>query len=68
MKNLYFGHGHGHGRNVDHLTTSLLKFWPWSKIFDHMIMTVRRPNGQKIMVALLFWTSQDTCQTILSKF
>ena len=63
MNNLDFGHG----QNFDHLTTGFLKFWPWSKIFDHMTMTVRRPNGQKIMVAL-FWTSQDTSQTILLKF
>ena len=53
MENLDFGHGHG--RNFDHLTMVMLKFWPWSwsKIFDHMTMTPgRRPNGQKIMVAL----------------
>ena len=44
-----------HGRNFDHLTIVILNFWPWSrsKIFDHMTMTPgRRPNGQKIMVAL----------------
>ena len=53
MENLDFGCGHG--RNFDHLTMVILKFWPWSwsKIFDHMTMTPgRRPNGQKIMVAL----------------
>ena len=47
--------GFGHGRNFDHLTIVISKFWPrsWSKIFDHMTMTpVRRPNGKKIMVAL----------------
>ena len=41
--------------NFDHLTTDILKFWPWSwsKIFDHLTMTPgRRPNGQKIMVIL----------------
>ena len=41
--------------NFDHLTTEILKFWPWSwsKIFDHLTMTPgRRPNGQKIMVIL----------------
>ena len=41
--------------NFDHLTTVILKFWPWSwsKIFDHLTMTPgRRPNGQKIMVIL----------------
>ena len=46
---------HGHGRNFDHLTIVISKFWPWSwsKIFDHMTMTpARRPNGQKIIVAL----------------
>ena len=53
MENLDFGRGHG--RNFDHLTMVVLKFWPWSwsKIFDHMTMTPGpRPNGQKIMVAL----------------
>ena len=53
MKNIDFGRGHG--RNFDHLTMVILKFWPWlwSKNFDHMTMTPgRRPNGQKIMVAL----------------
>ena len=53
MENLDFGCGPG--RNFDHLTMVLLKFWPWSwsKIFDHMTMTPgRRPIGQKIMVAL----------------
>ena len=53
MENL--GFGHGHGRNSDHLTMVMLRLWPWSwsKIFDHMTMTPgRRPNGQKIMVAL----------------
>ena len=53
MENLDFGRGHG--RNFDHLTMVMLKFWPWSWsiIFDHMTMTPgRRPNGQKIMVAL----------------
>ena len=53
MKNLDFSHGHG--RNFDHLTIVISKFWPWSwsKIFDHMTMTpARRPYGQKIMVAL----------------
>ena len=53
MRNLDFGHGHG--RNFDHLTIVISKFWPWSwsKIFDHMTMTpTRRPYGQKIMVAL----------------
>ena len=53
MENL--GFGRGHGRNFDHLTMVMLRFWPWSwsKIFDHMTMTPgRRPNGQKIMVAL----------------
>ena len=53
MENLDFGHGHG--RNFDHLTIVISKFWQWSwsKIFDHMTMTpARRPNGQKIMVAL----------------
>ena len=53
MKNLDFCHGHG--RNFDHLTIVISKFWPWSwsKIFDHMTMTpARRPYGQKIMVAL----------------
>ena len=41
--------------NFDHLTTAILKFWPWSwsKIFDHLTMTSgRRPNGQKIFVIL----------------
>ena len=50
-----FDFGRGHGRNFDHLTMVILKFWPWSwsKNFDHMTMTSgRRPNGQKIMVAL----------------
>ena len=53
MENLDFGRGHG--RNFDHLTMVILKFWPWSlsKFFDHLTMTPRRrPNGQKIMVAL----------------
>ena len=53
MENL--GFGRGHGRNFDHLTMVMPRFWPWSwsKIFDHMTMTPgRRPNGQKIMVAL----------------
>ena len=53
MENL--GFGRGHGRNFDHLTMVMLRFWPWSwsKIFDHMTMTPgHRPNGQKIMVAL----------------
>ena len=39
----------------DHLTTAILKFWPWSwsNIFDHLTMTPgRRPNGQKIVVIL----------------
>ena len=39
----------------DHLTTAILKFWPWSwsKSFDHLTMTPgRRPNGQKIVVIL----------------
>ena len=39
----------------DHLTTAILKFWPWSwsKIFDHLTMTPgRKPNGQKIVVIL----------------
>ena len=52
-KNLDFGHGYG--RNFDHLTIFISKFWPWSWsiIFDHMTMTpARRSNGQKIMVAL----------------
>ena len=41
--------------DFDHLTTDILKFWPWSwsKIFDHLTMTPGRgPNGQKIMVIL----------------
>ena len=45
----------GHGKNFDHLTMVILKFrpWSWSKIFYHMTMTPRRrPNGQKIMIAL----------------
>ena len=53
IENLDFGRGHG--RNFDHLTMVFLKFllWSWSKFFDHMTMTPgRRPNGQKIMVAL----------------
>ena len=53
MEHLDFGRGHG--RNFDHLTMVMFKFWPWSwsKIFDHMTMTPgRRPYGQKIMVAL----------------
>ena len=53
MENLDFGRGHG--LNFDHLTMVILKFcpWSWSNIFDHMTMTPRRrPNGQKIMVAL----------------
>ena len=53
MVNIDFGSGHG--QNFDHLTMVILKFrpWSWSKIFDHMTMTPgRRPNGQKIMVAL----------------
>ena len=53
MENLDFGRGHG--QNFDHLTMVILKFrpWSWSKIFDHMTMTPwRRPNGQKIVVAL----------------
>ena len=53
MENLDFGRGHG--QNFDHLIMFILKFWPWSwsKIFDHMTMTPgRRPNGQKIVVAL----------------
>ena len=53
MENL--GFGRCHAQNFDHLTMVMLKFWPWScsKIFDHMTMTPgRRPNGQKIMVAL----------------
>ena len=39
MENLDFDRGHG--RNFDHLTMVILKFWPWSlsKIFDHMTMT-----------------------------
>ena len=39
MENLDFGRGHG--RNFDHLTLVMLKFWPWSgsKSFDHMTMT-----------------------------
>ena len=59
MENLDFGRGHG--RNFDHLTMIILKFWPWSwsKIFDHMTMTPRRrPNGQKIMVALRYPSPQ----------
>ena len=39
--------------NFDHLTTAILKFWPWSwsRIFDHLTMTPgRRSNGQKIVV------------------
>ena len=43
--------------NLDHLTTAILKFWPWLiwlKIFDHSTMTPgRRPNGQIIKVILL---------------
>ena len=51
MENLDFVRGHG--RHFDHLTMVILKFWSWSKIFDHMTMTPGpRPNGQKIMVAL----------------
>ena len=51
IENLDFGRGHG--RNFGHLTMVILKFWPWSKIFDHMTTTPgRRSNGQKIMVAL----------------
>ena len=51
MENLDFGRGHG--QNFDHLTMVILKFRSWSKIFDHMTMTPgRRPNGQKIVVAL----------------
>ena len=53
MENLDFGRGHG--QNFDHLTMVILKFrpWSWSKNFDHMTMTPgRRPNGQKIVVAL----------------
>ena len=53
IENLDFGRGHG--RNFDHLTMFFFKFWPWSwsKFFDHMTMTPgRRPNCQKIMVAL----------------
>ena len=52
-ENLDFGRGHN--QKFDHLTMVILKFrpWSWSKIFDHMTMTPgRRPNGQKIMVAL----------------
>ena len=51
----YLDFGHGNGRNFDHLTIVISKFWhwSWSKIFDHMTMTpAHRPNGQKIMVAL----------------
>ena len=51
MENL----GFGRGRNFDYLTMVIFKFWlwSWSKIFDHMTMTPgRRPNGQKVMVAL----------------
>ena len=47
MENLDLGYGHG--RNFDHLTIVISKFWPWSwsKIFDHMTMTpARRPYGQ----------------------
>ena len=53
MENMDFGCGHG--QNFDHLTMVILKFlpWSWSKVSDHMTMTRRRrPNGQKIMVAL----------------
>ena len=53
MENLDFGRCHG--QNFDHFTMVILKFrpWSWSKIFDHMTMTPgRRPNGQKIVVAL----------------
>ena len=41
--------------NFDHMTTAILKFWPWSwsKIFDHLTITPGRgPIGQKIMVIL----------------
>ena len=46
LGNLQFGRDHG--RNFDHLTMVLLKFWPWlwSKIFNHMTMTPgRRSNA-----------------------
>ena len=53
---LDFAHGQwSKMTNFDHLTTAILKFWPWSwsKIFDHLTMTPgRRPNGQKIVVIL----------------
>ena len=50
-----FDFGRGHGRNLDHLTMVILKFWPWSwsKNLDHMTMTPgRMSNSQEIMVAL----------------
>ena len=53
MENLDFSRGHG--QNFDHLNMVILKFrpWSWSKIFDYITMTPgRRPNGQKIVVAL----------------
>ena len=53
MENLDFGRGHG--RNFDHLTMVILKFWPWlwPKFFERITMTPGcRPDGQKIMVAL----------------
>ena len=50
MENMDFGCGHG--QNFDHLTMVKFKFrpWSWSKIFDHMCMTMTpkcRPNGFK---------------------
>ena len=57
--------------NFDHLTTAILKFWPWSwsKIFDHLTMTPgRRPNGQKIVVILppppLIWGGKALTMTM----
>ena len=50
MENLDLGCGHG--RNFDHLTIVILKFWPWSwsKHDQNMTNTPgRRPNGQKII-------------------
>ena len=38
MENLDFGRGHD--RNFDHSTMVILKFWLWSKIFDHMANVV----------------------------
>ena len=45
--------------NFDHLTTVILKFWPWSwsKIFDHLTVTPgRRPNFDHLTTVILkFW-------------